>query len=281
MNMKPIMIFSLLSVAALVCSCGTTRPSTLTKGNHIARYEQRDTDRSAVPALVVYEVTRSHPVTLDDKGEYALISGVDISALGPGEEYKERQSGPRRGWRADTGNRYFAPTPTDTLSETANAQGSPIALPQGLAYRNSRPVLQGMSILMKVRPSVEPSDSYPMSAEGAFNPALAGGWRFNWHTFSPVKDAFGRNTTTISVTPGVFVGVGTVTLSSSNTRDYPLSVNRAAPLVSGGGFLVFGYNNVNVGLSAGIDNAVGRAANTWVHQRRPWVGLTAGFDIIK
>jgi hypothetical protein len=279
--MKPIQIVSVVSAAVLLCSCGTAQRSTLTAGNLIARYEQRDTALHAVPALVVYEVTRSHRVTLENKGEYILISGVDTAALGEPNVYREVQSGPRRGWRADTGNRYFAPTPTEAPSETADAQGSPIAVPRGLRYQNSRPVLQGMSILMKVRPSVEPSDSFPMIAEGAFNPALAGGWRFNWHTFSPVKDAFDRNTTTFSVTGGVFVGVGTVTLSPSNTRSYPLSVNRAAPLVASGAFSVFGYNNVNLGVSVGMDNAVGRAANTWVYQRRPWVGLTAGFDIIK
>jgi hypothetical protein len=155
---------------------------------------------------------------------------------------------------------------------------------KALKFLDTKPVLQGISIPLKIRPqlnNIALLDSFPSQTETGFNPALSFGWKLNLNIQRPKKDVFGKNLTTLSITPGWFLGTGAVDLSKSNTRNPKIEFARKAAIISTGGYIMAGFNNLNIGLSFGWDRATGRGSGTWLYQDELWYGVTLGFDVIK
>jgi hypothetical protein len=152
-----------------------------------------------------------------------------------------------------------------------------------LRYLDGKLVLKGISITLKFRSKLdEPTrlDSFPSQVETGFNPALAFGYKFNYNIYNKNKDIFGKNLTQISLSPGLFLGTGVVSLGKSSTRDPIIVFERKAAIISPGFFLMLGYNNINIGYSIGWDFATGTGYKSWLYQGKFWQGITVGFDII-
>jgi hypothetical protein len=99
--------------------------------------------------------------------------------------------------------------------------------------------------------------------------------------FRSKKNFLGLNTTRLSITPGWFFGLGKVDLKKSNTRGPVIGFERPAAMVSTGGYIMAGFNNVSFGYSFGWDYATGTGRQGWVYKNQLWHGIIVAFDIIK
>jgi hypothetical protein len=174
-------------------------------------------------------------------------------------------------WKPVYMNKYYFPEP-DSFPDAFK-----------LTYLDSKLVLQGLSIPLKIRPRLSGDmrlDSFPQQAETGFNPSIAFGWKFNLNIFKTEKDIFGKNLRQISFTPGWFLGTGAVDLKKANTRPM-IKFERKAALISTGFFFMLGYNNINMGYSFGWDYATSTGKKDWMYQGHIWHGITIGIDIIK
>jgi len=185
---------------------------------------------------------------------------------------------PVRGWRAELqGQQYFPET--DLIDRSHSGDKS-----RKLLYRDSKPVLQALTIPIKIRPKLTNTsfnDSFPQQAESGINVDVAFGWKFNLlNVYNGKNRVFGQSTNTWSVTPGVFLGLGTTDLSATTTRPV-IEFERNAATISTGGFIMFGFNNINIGAAIGFDHATGQDNKLWVYQDKRWYGLILGLDLVK
>ena len=215
---------------------------------------------------------------VDNKGDYLLVSEVNSVNLEPvGTQIP--LAGGASGFKGDIKGKYYAPnagSPGD-----AGVDASKI---RSFTYWDGKPVLQGISTVLKIRPKLDNyalKDSFPSYVETGFSPALALGWKFSRNTFLVNKDLFGRNIRQLSIAPGVLLGVGGVDLTKSNTRAPKITFPRKALFISQGGFLSLGYNNINLGYAWGKDYATGEDSKGWLYRGETWHAIIFGFDIIK
>ncbi len=262
-------ILLVIFVAILLASC--VEQKYIFKSNTISRI--RNTDQNppmGTDSLYYYDVVTGFQSRIKQKGENIIIEKVDSSGLNLLVQYK-LPDGPSQ-QKLDFTNKYYY-IESDYLLKARNFK-----------YHDSKPVLQGLSIPLKIRPkprNVAPVDSFPSQAETGFNPALAFGWKFNLNSYSLKKDIFGKNLKQFSFTPGWFLGTGAVDLKKLNTRNPTIIVERKAAIISTGGFFMLGYNNINLGYSFGWDYAMGEGRKSWLYQGKMWHGITIGLDIIK
>ena len=151
-------------------------------------------------------------------------------------------------------------------------------------YFDSKLVLQGLSIPLRIRPKLKDAalkDSFPPTVETGVNISLALGWKFNINIFSPYRNVLGLNTSRYSFSSGFLFGLGATDLTKSNTRDPIIVFPRKAPMISKGLFFMFGFNNLNIGYCLGIDDALGIGSKQWLYRNKVWHGVAIGFDLIK
>lgn len=180
-----------------------------------------------------------------------------------------------------TGKMYFPengfPKPGDPNSNAA------FVSPSTLKYTENRLVFQTLSIPLKIRHKINTArykDSLPTQAETGFNAGFAIGIKRTWHTFKPEINLFGQNTVKVSATPGVFFNLGGTDVKKSTTN-YSIVVDRKEAFYSYGMFLMFGFNNINIGYSIGGDFLFSSNRKAWVYQGKAWQGIVVALDIIK
>lgn len=223
----------------------------------------------ATHTLEQHTVTQSFNTVVTDKDDYLLIgtppagsyTTVSIPITAP------------VGWRASIINKYYFDE--DDLAPSHR---------RSFWYFDSKPVLQTLTIPLKIRPKLtEPAfkDSFATTAETGINIALAGGWKFNFNQYQQSKNIFGQRTQRLSISLGLLLGAGAVDLKKSNTRNPVIEFERKAPVVTTGLFFLLGFNQLNVGYSFGWDNAKGKGGPEWLYQNRKWHGITFGLDLIK
>ncbi len=153
-----------------------------------------------------------------------------------------------------------------------------------LKYLDIKPVLQGLTFPLKIRPKLtSPSllDSFPQTVETAFSAALALGWKLSYNVFDSKENPWGQYTNSYSFMPGIFLGVGAEDLEKTNTRNPVITFGTKAATISYGLFFVVGYNRINLGYGLGWDHAFGEGSSSWLYQNKLWHGITVGVDIIK
>ncbi|GAB3742335.1 hypothetical protein GCM10028816_51850 [Spirosoma lituiforme] len=166
-----------------------------------------------------------------------------------------------------------------------------------LRFTSQSWVLQAVNVTLKFRP--QPTlkhldkltsltnmqsaiDSFPRQTEAGVDFGLAFGPKFNYNVFRKTAGFLGKQTLQISATPGVLVGGGAVSISSSNARELPGNyITRSAAYVSGGVFLMIGVNNFNFGIVRGVDHLTGDLGKNWVFQDKGWWGISLALDILK
>ena len=161
--------------------------------------------------------------------------------------------------------------------------------PKGFHYFDSGILLKGLTIPIKYRPglpeySTTAIDSFPNQLETGVNLGFAGGVRLSYNFYNPNTKLEANKVLRLSVVPGAFLGLGSTTISRSNTRMPQLGkedVSRKVGTISGGVFLMFGVNRVHFGYATGADWVLGKWSTGWVYNGKRWHGLILGLDLIK
>lgn len=262
--MRPFLLYT--AALALLGGCASSGV-TLSRGTQVLKAETRDdSTREALPCTVLGRPT----VRLSQGDRYGIVSGlgagdVDCAPVSPPADTTFLELS-LNGWQGalDDGQYFVGGFPGY----------------ESVRYTDSRPVLQGLSIALKVRPEVTGADALPRTAEAGFNPALAWGYQYRWNRYTVSKNAFGNNVSSLSATGGLFAGVSAVGLKSSNTRG-PDLVDRGVPAASVGVFGLLGFDRIHVGVAVGIDHGFGDRAGDWLYQDEVWYGVSVGLDLVK
>jgi len=97
------------------------------------------------------------------------------------------------------------------------------------------------------------------------------------------REKVGNISNAWKVTFGVIAGGSTVTLTQSNTgsADVPLAedVEIMKGLLSLGVGATFSYNKATIGAFLGKDYSLGKDADRWDYNRKPWLGIAIGYSI--
>lgn len=178
------------------------------------------------------------------------------------------------GWRAEIiGKKYFPEPDFDTINT-----------PYKLKYFDTKFVLQALTIPLKVRPRLTSEalkDSFPSQTETSFNAGIAVGWKFTHNIYNSKMNILGQNTNRYSFAPGIFLGTGAVDLKKANTRNPIINFERKAAIITTGGFVMLGFNGINIGYSFGVDFATGNSSEQWLYQGKVWHGLIFAVDLLK
>lgn len=174
-------------------------------------------------------------------------------------------------------NEYYFYEPQDNGSV-----GGPV--PKNLVYYSSNFQIQAISVPFKFRPAVRNNprilDSLPAQTETGFTLGFAAGTKYTKNTFSLNKNILGSYVNKVSIYPGGFLSFGTTALTRLKTYG-SVNFDRNVPLISIGGFIMFGFNNINIGYTIGIDNPISKYGSNWVYKGRIWQGLTIGLDLVR
>lgn len=180
-------------------------------------------------------------------------------------------------------SKYFIPdviTPLTLESEVNKQyQGNVV-----VKYFDSKPVLQTLSIPIKIRPKLNTpalKDSFPGQVSTGVNLGMAFGWKLSLNYYKPKPNFMGLKITSVSLTPGVFYGLGATSLTKDNTRNPVIEFGRSALTHSLGGFAMFGFNNINIGYAIGWDFVTGPNKSAWLYQGKVWHGIAISLDLIK
>lgn len=266
--MKAHHVILLCFLCATIPSC--TLETRLLKGQTVYHQKQGPpvtvTPLKVTGANVKVNITEN-PGHLIIEMDETISSPNSITGLQPGTALEPE--GARTGWRSLV--------PSNKLYFPENQELD--APPKRLLYSTGRPVLQSMTIALKIRPELD--DSLPSQTETGFNLAIAYGQKFEINSFRMRKNIFGEQVNRYSLSFGLFAGPSATDLKASNTTDPTIRYDRKAVLVSSGGFLMFGVNRLHIGYTLGVDFATGRSAQSWIYQGRPWHGIALAFDLLK
>ena len=128
-------------------------------------------------------------------------------------------------------------------------------------------------------------DSIPEMFTANLNANLMFGKTFRGRTKILYRENMDPISNTWKYTAGLLIGASTVTLTSKNTSGRGEAIEEEAGVMQGvfttGGALLFSFNKINLGVSAGLDFAIGDDGYKWNYHKQPWLGLTVGYDILK
>jgi hypothetical protein len=183
-------------------------------------------------------------------------------------------------------NKYFIPDViTAFTKDDPSVKRNPDAKKiRTITYFDSKPVLQTLSTPIKIRPKLsnpELKDSFPSQVSTGVNLGMAFGWKMSLNYYKPKPNLFGLKITTVSLTPGVFYGLGATSLTKANTRNPVIDIERSALSHTLGGFAMLGFNNINIGYSIGWDFVTGPNKSAWLYQGKVWHGIAVSLDLIK
>lgn len=275
--MKTNYIILITLVTLLMTSCINEKYiykcNTLYETQSIAASTSGGTPTSETHNLLVKKPTKGFKAIVTDKGDYLIIKPIiDNPPLSVTSITLEKA--PVSTKAENVGKLYFPEADFDNSAKP----------PFTLKYFDTKPVLQALSIPLKIRPKLNSkvfNDSFPSQAETGFNVGVAGGWKFTHNVYNSKKNIFGQNTNKYSIAPGFFVGVGAADLKKANTRNPAIIFERKAALVTTGGYLMFGFNSINFGYSLGADFATGTGSKQWVYHGKLWHGIIFAVDLLK
>jgi hypothetical protein len=248
------------------------KSNTLYKNQSIAASSNGGNPASETHNLLVMKPVKGFKAVVTDKGDYLIIKPIGEPSFET--NLIELTNAPVLTRAENVGKLYFPEVDFDT---SANP-------PFRLEYFDSKPVLQALSIPLKIRPKLDTEalkDSFPSQAETGFNVGVALGWKFTHNIYNSNKNIFGQNTNKYSIAPGIFLGAGATDLKKANTRNPRIVFERKAALVTTGGYLMFGINSINLGYAFGADFATGTGSKQWLYQGKIWHGIIFAIDILK
>lgn len=116
------------------------------------------------------------------------------------------------------------------------------------------------------------------------NVAFFGGYTWGNTKFTHRKE-IGNRTFTSKNTLGVFIGSSALELKAANsdiTIGQPEGDREGTfGTISFGIGYIKSWNKISIGLFGGIDKGVGRVADVWIYDGKPWLGIGIGYDLFK
>jgi hypothetical protein len=153
-----------------------------------------------------------------------------------------------------------------------------------IKFFDTKPVFQTLTIPIRIRPALKSAslkDSFPSQVETGVNLGIAFGWKFQLNYYEVSPSLFSQKGNKMSITPGIFYNIGSADLSTKNTRNPVISIERQALTHTFGGFAMVGFNSVNFGYACGWDFATGQGNKSWLYQGKFWYGIALSLDLIK
>lgn len=158
-------------------------------------------------------------------------------------------------------------------------------------YRQLRPYIQALTVAVKFRSKIDAdlNNNLPAapaqieSGSGVATIALATGLKHSWSKYTGSKNALGFSTISHSLATGVLVGLSAADLKASTTRGQVTGANVESKnlIIPVGLHLVYGYNNINLGVAVGKDIITGPNRTKWNYFDRTWWAIIVGIDIVK
>lgn len=271
--MKKIIFMGLTALIAIhLSSCKGNKY--LVKNNVIYRHEFTTGPAARSSIIHKYKVNKKTAVEIADNDKYVVIKTnaslvaniTEITTAG----YPIRMT-LEPSWRDDLTTEYYYSESKDPSQRNY------------LKYLDGKTVFQAASIPIKIRSSVgkKADGNYLASTtETGFTVGFLGGYRFALNKFNGKKNFASLTTQRLSITPGVFLATGAADLSATSTSP-AITYSRKAPMLTFGGTVVFGFNNINLGYAFGFDNAMGSSASSWRYQGKLWNGIILSLDLIK
>ncbi len=135
-----------------------------------------------------------------------------------------------------------------------------------------------LTVLFKYRFA---STNFPAELNGTFNGAVYAGYRTdNYKLFykeTPLKTQV-RKIRHYGYSIGGIMGVGTARIDeyvTLNRLDYQYD----GAVVFIGIAAILGFNKINFGITSGLDYLTDRNKDIWVHQGKPWMGISIGLNL--
>lgn len=267
-------IVYIICLTIILTSCGSTKESNFSKKyisskNHFyAVKEITQSDGSQQHCIIEYKPKKCFFGTADAKTDYILIKSDNMPdldsisgiTLKPGEVTASY---------IDKIDLYYYPENRDFTKPKKSLQ-----------YFDTKFGVQTLTIPLKFRRSVGNDLVNPKTVETSFNVGLAPGIKFAANFYTKDKNYLGTNNTQIALTAGPHFGIGSAALKSASNAPNLIS-DRTAPMFSYGGYIVLGFNNINIGFAIGEDFIMGTGKDNWVYQGKTWTGLIIALDVIK
>jgi hypothetical protein len=171
----------------------------------------------------------------------------------------------------EAGNLYFPEINYDSIGTKRK-----------LHYSDGKIGLQALSLPLKFRGEIKATDKIPRIApqvETGITLGFALGFKKNYNTYSPTKNFWGKNVTTISLTAGPMLGASAIDLKSASTAP-GLVGDRKSVSLSYGVYMMIGIGTINFGYAVGIDSVLGHGASSWVYGGKIWHGLIVALNVI-
>lgn len=139
------------------------------------------------------------------------------------------------------------------------------------------PQLQVLTIPFKLRPSVE---GFPSQLNSSFNGEIFLGYRLDKFRLHYRKTPAGLKHELLhwGISGGFFAGIGSTPVTPWTTN-YRTTDEYDGFILSRGATLMGSINRLTVGLGVGFDYLTDRDKNIWIHQNKPWYGLTIGLNL--
>ncbi|MBC7759730.1 MAG: hypothetical protein H7069_12800 [Phormidesmis sp. FL-bin-119] len=116
-----------------------------------------------------------------------------------------------------------------------------------------------------------------------FNGNLVGGVSIGGTRFF-YRDEVENVANTWKFTLAALVGASTVSLNNSNTSLNAIPIAAGTEITKGlasmGLGVTYAYNKINLGLFYGYDRALGKDAEKWNYNKKPWLGVAIGYSIL-
>jgi len=150
---------------------------------------------------------------------------------------------------------------------------------KSFGYRQWNFYLQGMAVPVKFR---APVNKVQRVAETGPTLAFAPGYKHSWNWYTGFPNAVGLSTTSLSVSAGGLIGLGTTDLKAVTTNNLVLDANATKnAIIPVGAHFVVGYNKINFGFALGTDVILGPNRKHWIYKDKIWTGIIIGLDIVK
>ncbi|HVX51766.1 MAG TPA: hypothetical protein VHB48_16515 [Chitinophagaceae bacterium] len=227
------------------------------------------------------------PVSFKDSGEVLLVQPKDQATrqkfILPTIVETQFKPGAKYFSLAGKSAFYFPETqfPADGDSNSNHA----FVTPPRLHYIVNNIVLQAATTPLKVRPPLTApkrlKDSLGLQALAELNIGVALGFKKTWGSYIAKSFSNGQKVRNFSISGSGFISFGGTTVKPITIRYYR-PFEKTEPALSGGGCILFGFNNINIGFSAGADRLIDRnIGKRWIYDGNIWYGITLAYDILK
>lgn len=138
---------------------------------------------------------------------------------------------------------------------------------------------QVLTFPLKIRPSVNPKDTFPSTVESNVSIGLSLARKCSKNIRKEELDVFNDRYKRLSLSYGGFINLSSTELNKTNIDKADLITSRKVPTISPGIFFSVGVARFNLGYGLGCDYAIGDYAKRWIYQGKLWHGLILAVEL--